>query len=92
MFVIGIDPHKASHTATVLDGHERLVGEVRVHADRSQRDRLLAFAARFEPRCWAIEGATGTVRRDDITATQVWVRLSRPDLRCPDITLRVDGE
>lgn len=60
MFVIGIDPHKASHTAAVLDGHERLVSEVRVHADRSQRDRLLAFAASFEPRCWAIEGATGT--------------------------------
>ena len=60
MFVIGIDPHKASHTAAVLDGHEQLVGEVRVHADRSQRDRLLAFAAGFEPRRWAIEGATGT--------------------------------
>jgi transposase len=60
VFVIGIDPHKASHTAAVLDGHERLVSEVRVHADRSQRDRLLAFAAPFEPRCWAIEGATGT--------------------------------
>ena len=60
MFVIGIDPHKASHTAAVLDGHERLVSEIRVHADRSQRDRLLAFAAVFEPRCWAIEGATGT--------------------------------
>ena len=40
--------------------HEQLVGEVRVRADRSQRDRLLAFAAAFEPRCWAIEGATGT--------------------------------
>ncbi len=60
MFIIGIDPHKASHTAAVLDGHEQLVSEVRVCADRSQRDRLLAFAASFEPRCWAIEGATGT--------------------------------
>ena len=60
MFFIGIDPHKASHTAAVLDVHERLVGEVRVRADRSQRDQLLAFAAGFEPRCWAIEGATGT--------------------------------
>src|SRR6476469_3132303 len=59
VFVIGIDPHKASHTAAVLDDHERLVSEVRVHADRAQRDRLLAFAAEFEPRCWAIEGATG---------------------------------
>jgi transposase len=60
MFFIGIDPHKASHTAAVLDAHEQLVSEVRVRADRSQRDHLLAFAAGFEPRCWAIEGATGT--------------------------------
>jgi transposase len=60
VFFIGIDPHKASHTAAVLDVHERLVSEIRVSADRSQRDRLLSFAAPFEPRCWAIEGATGT--------------------------------
>ena len=60
MFFIGIDPHKASHTAAVLDCDERLVGEVRVRADRSQRDRLLSFATPFEPRCWAIEGAAGT--------------------------------
>jgi transposase len=60
VFFIGIDPHKASHTAAVLDAREQLVSEVRVRADRSQRDRLLAFASGFEPRCWAIEGATGT--------------------------------
>jgi transposase len=60
VFTIGIDPHKGSHTAAVLDCREQLVGELRVRADRSQRDRLLAFAARFEPRVWALEGATGT--------------------------------
>ena len=60
MFIIGVDPHKASHTAAVLDGDEQLVGEIRVRADRSQRDRLLKFAAPFAPRTWAIEGATGT--------------------------------
>src|SRR6266540_2904408 len=60
VFFIGIDPHKTSHTAAVLDAHEHLVSEVRVGADRSQRARLMAFAAGFEPRCWAIEGATGT--------------------------------
>ena len=27
MFIIGVDPHKASHTAAVLDHHEQLVGE-----------------------------------------------------------------
>lgn len=60
MFTIGVDPHKGSHTAAVLDCHEQLVDELRVRADRSQRDRLLAFAKPFAPRVWALEGATGT--------------------------------
>ena len=59
MFMIGIDPHKGSHTATAVDVDEAVVGEIRVDADRHQRDRLLAWAAAFEPRTWAIEGATG---------------------------------
>src|SRR5829696_609981 len=59
MFVIGIDPHKRSHTAAVLDDSEELVGQVRVKADRWQRDRLLRFAAPFEPRTWAVEAAGG---------------------------------
>jgi hypothetical protein len=32
VFVIGIDPHKGSHSAAVLDAQEHLVGEVRVRA------------------------------------------------------------
>ena len=60
MFVIGIDPHKASHTATVIDCDEQLLSELRVRADRDQRDRLLSWADRFAPRVWAVEGATGT--------------------------------
>jgi hypothetical protein len=59
VFIIGIDPHKGSHTAAVIDGDEQLVGEMSVCADRRQRDRLLAWAAPFEPRLWAVEGATG---------------------------------
>ena len=59
MFVIGIDPHKKSHTAAVLDEAEELVGQLRVNADRWQRDRLLRFAAPFEPRTWAVEAAGG---------------------------------
>jgi transposase len=60
VFIIGIDPHKASHTATVIDCDERLLGELHVRADRHQRDRLLGWADAFAPRVWAIEGATGT--------------------------------
>ena len=59
MITIGIDPHKGSHTATAVDEHEAVVGELRVDADRHQRARLLEWAAAFEPRRWAIEGATG---------------------------------
>ncbi len=60
MFTIGIDPHRGSHTAAVLDEFDDVVDELCVIADRRQRDRLLEWAARFEPRVWAIEGATGT--------------------------------
>jgi transposase len=59
VFIIGIDPHKGSHTAAVIDHQEQLVGELSVCADRRQRDRLLRWAAPFEPRLWAVEGATG---------------------------------
>jgi transposase len=59
MYVIGIDPHKGSHTAAVLDRDEELLGELRVVAGRRQRDELVAFAAGFEPRTWAIEAASG---------------------------------
>lgn len=59
MFIIGIDPHKGSHHATVIDCDEQVLGEVRVRADRRQHERLLAFAEPFTPRTWAVEGAAG---------------------------------
>ena len=59
MFTIGIDPHKGSHLAAVLDEREVLLEELRVRADRHQRERLLKFAAPYEPRVWAVEGARG---------------------------------
>jgi transposase len=43
----------------VIDGDEQLVGELSVRADRRQRERLLRWALAFEPRLWAVEGATG---------------------------------
>jgi transposase len=59
VFIIGIDPLKGSHTAAVLDRSESVIGELRVVADRRQRERLLCFAADFTPRTWAIESASG---------------------------------
>ena len=59
MFTIGIDPHKCSHLAAVLDERGTLLEQLRVRADRHQRERLLKFATSYSPRVWAIEGARG---------------------------------
>ena len=57
--IIGIDPHKGSHTAAAVDRHKVVIDTIRVDADRHKRARLLAWASRFEPSSWAVEGATG---------------------------------
>jgi hypothetical protein len=57
--MIGVDPHKGSHTAVAVDETEQSLGGVRVRSGAAQVDRLLAWAASFPERTWAIENATG---------------------------------
>jgi len=57
--MIGVDPHKASHTAVVISGTEETLGEFRVRACAGQAERLLAWAAAWPERTWAVEGAGG---------------------------------
>jgi transposase len=57
--IIGIDPHKASHTAVAIDENEAPLAEFRLAADRCQAQRLLAWAAPFGDRAWAVESADG---------------------------------
>ena len=57
--VIGIDPHKVSHTAVAIDGSEDQISSVKVRATRRQVDQLVAWAEPFEKRTWAIESAGG---------------------------------
>jgi transposase len=59
MVLIGVDPHKASHTAVVIDRDERELARLTVRASRGQVGELLAFAAPFTERRWAIESAGG---------------------------------
>ena len=59
MVIIGIDPHKATHTAVAVDENEAVLSKLEVRAARDQRDRLLRWAARFEERTWAVESAGG---------------------------------
>jgi transposase len=56
---IGVDPHKRSHTAVAIDEAERALGELRVRASAGQAERLVAWAAGWPERIWAVEGATG---------------------------------
>ena len=57
--MIGIDPHKGSHTAFVIDGREKPLGQLRVRASCEQAEALLGWAGRWRQRTWAIEGARG---------------------------------
>ena len=55
----GVDPHKRSHTAVAIDAGEVELAAVEVRASQAQVAQLLAWAARFEVRTWAVEGAGG---------------------------------
>jgi transposase len=57
--MIGVDPHKGSHTAVALGADEAALGQVRVRASAAQAERLLAWAAAWPERTWAVEGAGG---------------------------------
>jgi transposase len=57
--MIGVDPHKGSHTAVAISPAEEPLGELRVRACAAQAQRLLAWAAAWPQRTWAIEGARG---------------------------------
>src|SRR3954464_13965080 len=58
--IIGIDPHKATHTAVAIDAEERPLASLRLAADGAQTGRLLAWAAPLGGnRTWAIESADG---------------------------------
>jgi transposase len=60
--LIGVDPHKASSTAAVLDRHGRLVEQARFATNRAGLRALERFGKRFPERRWAVESASGLGR------------------------------
>ena len=46
--IIGVDPHKATHTAAAVCGDEHEVAQVTVRATCHQVSKLLSWAAPFE--------------------------------------------
>ena len=57
--VIGVDPHKGSHTAVAIDEHEQQLARIQVRSGPRQLEQLLAWAAEFSERVWAVESAGG---------------------------------
>src|SRR3974390_3209969 len=57
--MIGVDPHKASHTAVAIDPAEVPLGQLRVRASAVQAERLLGWGQALAARAWAGEGARG---------------------------------
>jgi len=58
---IGIDPHKATHTAVAINETETILGELTIPADRDQTKRLIDWAQNLDGdgRVWAVEAAGG---------------------------------
>jgi transposase len=57
--MIGVDPHKGSHTAVAIGAAEEPLGRLRVRASADQAQRLAEWAAKWPERAWAVEGAGG---------------------------------
>jgi transposase len=60
--MIGVDPHKASHTAAALDDQGQLLDQQRIPATLEGYQQLRQWAGRWPQRCWAVEGAHGIGR------------------------------
>lgn len=63
MIIIGVDPHKSSHTAAARDAdtHQAL-DTLRIEASHPEYRRMLSWATRFAQRRWAVENASGLGR------------------------------
>ena len=93
--VIGVDPHKASHTAVAIDGTKDEVSSIKVRATRRRVEHLVGIAlAGAEPeqphvhvehvsdldeQQWALRGRCGT-RTHDLSRVRV---RSTPTMTSP---------
>lgn len=98
--IIGVDPHKSSHTATAVDPATNTpVASLRIDASLAGYRDLVRWAKQFPHRRWAVEGARGLgrhlaqwlVARDEVvldvpaTATARVRELSRGSRRKTDV-------
>lgn len=78
MIVVGIDPHKQTHTAVAVNHLGRILGQVTVKARTTGHHRLLAWARQHGEVLWAIEDGrhvTARLERDLLAQGQQVVRV-----------------
>jgi transposase len=100
VIIIGVDPHKRTHTASALEpGTHRVLATLQIDATLAGYRQLARWAAQFEARRWAVENARGLGRHlaqwlaargeqvDDVpcTATARVRELSRGGRRKNDV-------
>ena len=60
MIVIGVDPHKETHTATAVDQITNTdLGSIRIRSTLDDYTRLMVWALQWPKRRWAVENARG---------------------------------
>ncbi|MGC5258281.1 IS110 family transposase [Gordonia sp. DT218] len=60
MIVIGIDPHKSTHTATAVNSaNNRDLGSVRIRSSFDDYAQLITWSKAWPDRIWAVENASG---------------------------------
>ncbi|MBE7195706.1 MAG: IS110 family transposase [Gordonia polyisoprenivorans] len=60
MIVIGIDPHKSTHTATAVDSRTNSdLGSVRIRSSFDDYVSLMTWSKAWPDRIWAVENAAG---------------------------------
>jgi transposase len=57
--VIGVDPHKGSHTAVAIDANDQQLAKMQVRSGPRQLEQLLAWGVEFGERVWAVESVGG---------------------------------
>ena len=86
--MIGVDPHKGSHPAVVISPGEEPLGEIRIRACAAQAGNLVAWAADWAERTWAVEGAAGLGRLlvQQLVAGTCRIQTSMDVSGCPSRT------
>lgn len=60
MIVIGIDPHKSTHTATAVDPATNTdLGSIRINAAFDDYAQMMTWSGQWPDRIWAVENASG---------------------------------